>query len=158
MSQLPLIVRQAQLTDLHEMQRLFVETIEAVCPRDYSPEQITVWTSSIDNKERWINKLTNQYVLLAVVDEMIAGFASLEGDHYLDLLYVHKDFQRQGIADHLFQELLKEAKRRGTTRLESDVSITARPFFEKKGFETVKENRNVIKGVEIVNYHMKRLV
>ena len=58
-------------------------------------------------------------------------------NEYFDFLYVHKDYQRQGIADNLYTEIQAKAIKQGTTLLTADVSITARPFFEKKGFKII---------------------
>ncbi len=60
------------------MQKLFVDTISTICKDDYSPEQIKVWSSSIENNQRWIDKLTSQYFLIADLDNKIVGYASLE--------------------------------------------------------------------------------
>ena len=138
------------------MQKMFVDTILTICKDDYSPEQIKVWTSSIENIQRWTDKLTSQYFLIAELDSKIVGYASLENNDYLDFLYVHKDHQRQGIADRLYCEIEKEAIFKKTTALHSNVSKTARPFFEKKGFKTLAPQTSIIKGIEIINYKMTK--
>ncbi len=128
-------IRLSKLSDLTEMQKMFVDTISTICKDDYSPEQIMVWTSSIENTQRWTDKLTSQYFLVAVFDNKIVGYASLENNNYFDFLYVHKDYQRQGIADRLYSEIEKEANNRKATVLNSDVSETARRFLKKKGLK-----------------------
>ncbi|MBK6265517.1 GNAT family N-acetyltransferase [Marivirga sp. S37H4] len=149
-------IRPSKLDDLKEMQKLFVDTITTICKADYSTEQINVWTSSIENTQRWTDKLTSQYFLVAELGNQIVGYASLENNNYLDFLYVHSDYQRQGIADKLYDEIEKEAIKRKATALHSDVSKTAKPFFEKKGFRTIAPQINIIQGVEIINYKMAR--
>jgi len=157
MSNKGIVIRPAKLSDLAAIQELFVETIETVCRHDYSPEQIAVWTSSVENTKRWTDKLMKQYFIIAEIDHKIVGFASLENNEYFDFMYVHKDYQRQGIADDLYSEILARAiKKQSTTVLTSDVSITARPFFEKKGFKIIAEQKNDIKGVEVMNYKMTK--
>ncbi|MEZ5045599.1 MAG: GNAT family N-acetyltransferase [Chitinophagaceae bacterium] len=156
MNNLKISIRLSKLSDLTEMQKMFVDTITAICKDDYSPEQINVWTSSIENTQRWTDKLTSQYFLIAELDNKIVGYASLENNDYVDFLYVHKDYQRQGIADRLYSEIEKEAINRKATVLNSDVSETARLFFEIKGFKTITPQTYIIKGVEIVNYKMTK--
>lgn len=148
-------IRRAQLSDLEELQSLFVETIRKTCSRDYSPEQITAWTSSIKNLDRWKRLILQQYSIVAIIDTKIVGMAALDEADYLDFLYVHFEFQRQGIAKALFDEMKLESLRQGFYKLTSDVSITARPFFDAQGFQIVKENRNQINGVELINFRMK---
>lgn len=149
-------IRLSKLSDITEMQKMFVDTISTICKDDYSPEQIEAWTSSIENTQLWTDKLTSQHFLIAELDNKIVGFASLENNDYLDFLYVHKDFQRKGIADRLYYEIEKEAIKRKATILNSDVSKTARRFFEKKGFQTIASQTNVIRNVKIVNYKMTK--
>lgn len=149
-------IRKGTLNDLSEIQTLFADTIKSTCKKDYSKTQIEAWISSIENKERWINKLTKQYFLVAEMNAKIVGFASLESGQYLDFMYVHKDYLRQGIADMLYQELELESRKSGYTKISSDVSITAKPFFEEKGFKVDKENRFSMKGVEIINFRMTK--
>ena len=147
-------IRHVNINDLSEIQALYAETIKSTCKKDYNPEQINVWTSSVENKARWQEALLHQYFLVAEINGKIVGFASLENGDYIDFMYVHKDHVRQGIAGRLYEALEKESERLGYTGITSDVSKTARPFFEKKGFQVVKENKRRIKGVEMINYRM----
>jgi putative acetyltransferase len=151
-------IRNAILDDLPEMQTLFVDTITAICKHDYTPEQIAVWIVAIENTEKWADKIKHQYFLIAEFDNKIVGYASLENNDYIDLLYIHKDFQRQGIANVLFNEIEKEALKQNTQILKSDVSITVRPFFESKGFVVNETQKNYRKGVEIINFQMSKLL
>jgi putative acetyltransferase len=100
--------------------------------------------------------LQNQYFLIAQIENKIIGYSSLDTDCYLDFLYVHKDYQRQGIADELYRQIEIEAIKRGSTTIQADVSITALPFFEKQGFNTLFEQKNSINGVEIINFKMTK--
>lgn len=104
-------VRQGQANDLADLQKLFVYTITTICKSDYNKQQIEVWASSVDNKQRWDEIMTKQFVLVAQQDNKIVGFATLDNGNYIDLLYVHKDHQRQGIADKLYAEIETEARR-----------------------------------------------
>lgn len=150
----PFLLRKATLNDLSEIQQLFVETIQAVCSKDYSEKQIEVWTSSVKNLERWQNMIQNQYFLVAIEKNKIVGFGSLENENYVDVLYVHKDFQRQGIAHVLLEALEKEAFSKGSIRLSSDVSITAKPFFEAKGFRVIEKQEVIRQNTILINFKM----
>ncbi len=149
-------IRTATEADLKQIQTLFKETIETSCTADYSPEQIQVWASSADNNDRWIGKIRNQFFIIILDTQKIIGFASLENHSLVDMLYVHKDYQRQAVASQLFEALLTEAKRGEATELTSNVSITAKAFFEKNGFETISERKNKIGKVVIINFSMRK--
>ena len=149
-------IRKGHIDDLAELQQLFVDTVSNVCNVDYNRDQISVWTSSIENENRWLDILTNQFVLVAQDRKKIVGFCTLDNGNYIDLLYIHQNYQRQGIAHKLYADIEKEARRQGQTELTSNVSKTARPFFEKVGFKMLKEQSISLKGVELTNYKMTK--
>jgi len=154
-------LRKGQLDDLVELQRLFVGTVNEICKDDYNNDQIEAWASNIENntnQQRWIDTLTQQFVLVAQQNDKIVGFATLDKGNYIDFLYVHKDHQRQGIADKLYTDIENEARRQQQTVLTSEVSKTARPFFEKVGFEVLKKQTVVRQGVKLTNFKMKKKI
>lgn len=149
-----MIIRQANIDDLEEILMLFVDTINSTCKNEYTKEQIEVWTASAQNKEKWKNKIITQYFIVADIHKEIVGFGSLENDNYIDLIYVHKDHLRKGVANRILNTLKNKAQEYGNKYLTSDVSKTARPFFERNGFKVVKENEFDLNGVLISNYEM----
>jgi putative acetyltransferase len=153
-----IILRHAVPEDLKQLQSLFVETINEVCRNDYTDEQRSVWTSAAKNEARWLEKIKQQYFLIAEHNNNVVGYGSLENGDYLDFMYVHKDFQRQGIADKIFRSLEQEAKQRGSKILKSDVSKTARHFFERQGFRVIEAQTKTIDSVEIMNFKMQKLL
>ncbi|RED25463.1 putative acetyltransferase [Flavobacterium cutihirudinis] len=148
--------RKATISDLAEMKELFVQTIQSVCKNDYNPDQINVWISGAENTQRWIDVIEKQFVLLAIIENKIVGFGTLKDGNYIDFFFIHKDFQRQGIANKIFVELEIEAQKYHSKIITSDVSITAKPFFLKKGFIVKAEQKNILKGIEIINYKMEK--
>lgn len=156
MNNLNISIRLAKLDDLTEMQRIFVDTITTVCSSDYDEQQIRVWVSGVNNTERWKKIIVEQYVIVADKGDKILGYGTLNNESYIDLLYVHKDHQGQGIAQLLLDEITKEARQLGQTKLNSDVSKTARPFFAKNGFVQLSEQTNIREGVELINYKMTK--
>ncbi|KAF2508074.1 GNAT family N-acetyltransferase [Flavobacterium zhairuonense] len=149
-------LRKATISDLPEMKQLFIQTIQSVCKKDYNSDQIKVWVSGAENTQRWIDVIEKQFVLLAILENKIVGYGTLKEGNYIDFFFIHKDFQRQGIANKIFTKLELEAKNDLSKTITSDVSITAKPFFEKKGFIVKAEQKNLIKGVEIINYKMEK--
>ncbi|KIO53662.1 GNAT family N-acetyltransferase [Flavobacterium hibernum] len=148
--------RKATISDLKEMQELYIETIKHVCKNDYNSAQIEAWISGVKNKDRWLEVINTQFVLLAIIENQIAGFGTLKDANYIDFFYIHKDFQRLGIADKILTALETEAKNHNSKIITSDISITAKPFFEKKGFVAKAEQRNIRLGVELINYKMEK--
>lgn len=149
-------IRQATSDDLEEILQLFKETIEVVNAKDYSPEQITVWKNGASKRERWLKKISEQCFLLAEIDNELVGFGSITPGGYLDFMYVSKNHQRIGIAQKIYSELESFAKENRVQQIVSEVSVTARPFFQKQGFEVLHEQEVNIEGISLTNYKMNK--
>ncbi len=99
----------------------------------YSPQQIAAW-AQID-ESRWKEKLAKSQVRVAVINAQPVGFITCIG-HYIDMLFVEPEYTRRGVASALLKPLIKSE-----SELTVDASITAKPFFERYGFQTVKQQR-----------------
>jgi putative acetyltransferase len=88
--------------------------------------------------------------------DQVAGFARVDDTGCVDLLYVHPEVQRQGIARALFDRVISWALTRGIRHLRSEVSITARPFFESIGFRVFRKQVVERRGVSLQNFWMER--
>lgn len=146
-------IRRASPEDLAELRRLYIDTVTTINAKDYTQEQITAWIKPWFEPEAptrdgrtFADKITEQYFIVAIIDNVIAGFTSLEDDGYLDFMYVHKDFQRHGVAKALLTELENYANQKGIKELNSIVSKTAFGFFSKYGFEKIREDVVEVRG------------
>lgn len=137
-----------------ELFDVFSSAIKEVCSNDYTPEQITAWLPSSYDADKWKSLMGKLKPYIAKVDGQVAGYADLQDDGYIDHFYVSARHQSQGVATALMDTLLKAGA--GHERLYAHVSITARPFFEYKGFAVVSENMVMREGVELKNYIMER--
>lgn len=90
--------------------------------------------------------------IIAETNNLIVGFGDIEGNGYLDRLYVHKDYQRQGIATKIVDKLEQDIVSTVTTY----ASITAKPFFEQRGYRVIRENIVSFGGIELMNYLMEK--
>jgi putative acetyltransferase len=149
-------IRQAAPNDVEHLAQLFKETIENINAKDYSPEQISVWSKGSTKKERLLKKIEKQYFLVAEKSSTIVGFGSITQNGYLDFMYVSKDHQRKGVAQKIYDALEIFARTNCFDQIVSDVSITARPFFRRQGFEVVKEQQVDIEGIKLTNYKMQK--
>lgn len=149
-------IREGNNNDLAKMKQLFTDTITHICKKDYDDVQIEAWKLGAENEIRWQKVMENQYVLIAESNGEITGFISLDQGNYIDFLFVHKDYQNQGIAFQLYQLIEHEAIKQEKTFMTADVSKTAKPFFEKMGFSIVREQSVPVRGVELTNYKMER--
>lgn len=151
-------IRIATTADIDEIAELYKNTITAINSKDYNKAQIDAWVATYGNKEGWIRRIEEQHFYLATIDEKIVGFASIDNSGYLDLLYVHKDYQRQGIATKLLKTLEKTAKEMGFTEITVQSSTTANPFLLSHGFIQTGERNKKINGVPFTNSMMAKKI
>jgi putative acetyltransferase len=121
---------------------IFRASIEELTGDDYDAGQQDAWASAADDEEAFARKLGGQLTLIATLGGSPVGFASLEDNRVIDMLYVHPAVAGQGIGSMLVDALEKLAGARGTKRLSVDASDTARGFFEKRGY--IAQQRNSI--------------
>ena len=139
--------------DLPALLELFYSTVHTVCARDYTPAQLDAWAPQKPDEAAWDVSLRSRTTLVAEEDGAILGFGNIGPDAYLDLLYVHKDHQRQGIASVLcdFLETLYPVD-----RITVHASETAWPFFEKQGYRMLRSQRVERRGQVLTNYVMEK--
>ena len=145
-------VRKYHPCDCEEIAELFYNTVHAVNAKDYTEEQLNAWAAGNVDIEQWNRSLQEHFSLVAVEDKRIVGFGDISLTGYLDRLYVHKDFQRKGIATALCEELERAAACKITTH----ASITARPFFENRGYIVITEQQVVRQNIPLTNFIMEK--
>lgn len=144
-------IREYISNDIYEMYKLFCDTIYAINAKDYSKEQLDAWTGGID-LDRWNKSFLEHYTLVALDNNKIIGFGDINKSGYLDRLYVHKNYQGIGIATAICDRL--ETKVTGIITVHA--SITAKPFFEKRGYTVLKEQQVQRQGAMLTNFVMEK--
>lgn len=134
-------IKKYQEKDAKAIVQIYYDAIYEVCCKDYTRDQIQAWApeSCLDPNSGWIEKWKKLPPLVAVIDNKIVGFAEFENNGYIDCFYVHHQFQNRNIGSKLLEEIEKIAKQKNLSEIYAEVSITAKPFFEKKGFKILKE-------------------
>ena len=147
-----MIIRKYQPCDCKEIVELFYNTVHTVNAKDYRKEQLNAWATGNVDMEQWNKSLQEHYSLVAIDDGIIVGFGDIDTTGYLDCLYVHKDYQRKGIATFLCEEL----ERAATNKIITHASITAKPFFENRGYKVIKEQQVTRQNVLLTNFIMEK--
>lgn len=145
-----MLVREYQISDCKEITELFYNTVHTVNAKDYTKEQLDVWATGQVDLEKWNQSLQEHYSIVAIENEVIVGFGDIDKTGYLDRLFVHADYQGKGIATAICNQL-EHAVQGG---IHTHVSITAKPFFEKRGYKAVKEQKVEKQGVFLTNFVM----
>lgn len=128
-----MIIRKFQHSDINQIVLLFYKTVHSVNAADYSIEQLNAWASKNEIEERmknWPKSLNNNFSYVVEKNNKIVGFSDMTYKGYLDRLYVHKDFQEQGIATALVNKIEAVARKNNLLKVYTEASITAK-FFSK---------------------------
>ena len=142
-----MLLRRATPTDLDAIRQLYHDTITTVNTADYDPTQIANWAANHANLPRWEAALAEQDFFVAEDDSQIVGFSSITSDGYLDFMFVHRDYQRRGIARQLLAAVEEVARQRNLPKIWAEVSITARPFFAAHGYTITERFVKTVAGV-----------
>ena len=147
-----MFIRKYESTDCKEMAELFFNTVHSVNVKDYTKEQLDAWASGQVDLEKWDQSFQEHFSIVAVENDIIVGFGDIDKTGYLDRLYVHKNYQGKGIATAICDKLESKVKENIITH----ASITAKPFFEKRGYKVVKEQQVERNGIFLKNYIMEK--
>jgi N-acetylglutamate synthase-like GNAT family acetyltransferase len=146
-------IRPAEPKDGPEIGQLIYETVRTINRRDYSEEQVKAWAPD----ER-IFSTYEGFAYVAELKDQILGFANLTPAGYLHRLYVHKDFQGQGIASRLLKVLEAKAQELGLLEIVTESSITSKPFFLAHGFLVQTEQTKLLREVSFTNFKMVKKI
>lgn len=145
-------IRKYQSSDCKSLADLFYHTVHTVNAKDYTKEQLQVWATGQVDLENWDQSLQEHFSVVAVENEKILGFGDIDRTGYLDRLYVHGDYQGKGIATAICNQLEQAVQGNVITH----ASITAKPFFEQRGYEVIKEQQVERQGIFLKNFVMEK--
>lgn len=139
-------------SDCKILAELFYNTVHTVNARDYTEEQLNVWATGEVDLEKWNQSLQEHFSVVAVDNGTIVGFGDIDKTGYLDRLFVHANYQGKGIATAICSQLEQAVQGNIITH----ASITARPFFKKRGYSVIKEQSVERQGIFLTNYMMEK--
>ena len=145
-------LREYRPADCKEITELFYHTVHTVNAKDYTREQLHVWATGQVDLDKWNQSFQDHYTIVAVENDVLVGFGDIDSTGYLDRLFVHADHQRKGIAAAICDRLEQAVPGTITTH----ASITAKPFFEKRGYKVVKEQQVERQGIALTNFVMEK--
>jgi putative acetyltransferase len=156
----PVEVRNAAAGDASAVADIFYNTVLNVNVGDYSVAQVEAWAGPAPDPEMWERRIAEddaRNVFVATKEDRVVGFAELEEDGHVDTLYVHHQYQGCGIASALLDQIEAEARSIGLRRLYTEASITAEPFFRRRGFSMVRPQDVEVRGHTFRNFVMDKV-
>jgi len=167
-------IRLFQLQDTAEIAQLFHDTVRTINLQDYSLSQVQAWAPDDIYFRDWVKVCTNRYTYVAIIpgypeycrreymdetlEQVIVGFTELEIGGHIDCFYVHKDYQGRGVGSSLYQAIESQAIQRGCDRLYTEASITAKGFFQNRGFVVKQEQQVAVRGEVFKNFRMEKIL
>ncbi len=151
-----MIIRPYHADDLTPVLDLFYQTVHTINAADYNADILNAWAPKELDRTQWQATLANNYTLVAIIDNQIVGFGTLHDERYIHYLFVHTDFQGKKIGSSIFDSLENFARQQGIKTLKAEATITSKPFFEKKGFTVIRQQKTRVKGQNIINFVMEK--
>ncbi|MEG4572107.1 GNAT family N-acetyltransferase [Microcoleus sp. N3A4] len=151
-------VRTYEIGDTQQIVKLFYDTVHEVNIRHYTKAQVDAWAPADIDLESWTKSLSSKITFVAEEGDKIAGFGELEANGHIDRFYCHQDFQRQGVGRLILAQIDFKARNLGIKKLFTEASITAKPFFESKGFIVVKKQEVERRGQKFINFAMEKFI
>jgi putative acetyltransferase len=143
-----LSIRRARPEDAAAIRDVHVASIKGLGGQTYDEEQVTAWARDREPEDYPIGE-PETAVFVASRRGSIVGFGWLntapdpdftaDVDGKLAALYVHPAVAREGVGTTLLQALETRAREAGCASLGLWASLNAVPFYEAKGYTTVRE-------------------
>ncbi len=151
-----MLIRPYKSGDAAKIVTLFYDTVHAACAADYTPEQLDAWAPEVPDPDVWHARMAKRHTLVAEEEGEIQGFAELDGNGTLDMLFCRPEVLGRGVGWGLYGKIEEIARGAAMSRIVTDASITARPFFERQGFKLLKRNSVKRAGTELTNFTMEK--
>lgn len=139
-------------SDIGGILHVFRESVCTLCAKDYSSSQIRAWMNCAD-KAKWEREFASRHTTVAIENGKIVGFCDCEDSGHIDRLYVMPRHEGKGIGSML----VKDAEDSFLCDLSFvEASVTAKPFFEKLGYQTTLMQQVARNGELLINFKMEK--
>lgn len=150
-------IRRARTDDLPALRALFRLTVCTVNRRNYSQEEVEDWACCGDDTMRW-QRWMAAYRIFVLPDSTgsLIGYTAVSDAGELHSLFVHPQHQGKGVATRLLERAEAVAYAAGARCIVTEASLTARPFFERRGYRTVMQQQRRACRLMLTNFRMEK--
>jgi ribosomal protein S18 acetylase RimI-like enzyme len=131
-----IVIRHATGADAEAVHRVVLLALRETNARDYPSSVIDRLVLTLPDKVA--SNLETWCAFVAIVNGQVVGTGSLNGQT-VSSIYVHPDYQGRGIATRLMDAVENAANAQSQGTLSVQSSVTAKPFYAKRGFKVVRE-------------------
>ena len=153
-----MFVRHYRTGDAAKLAQITHDAVHQLTCQHYSEAQREAWSPEPMTATAFENRIPegrDVFVAESAAGHAI-GFIELDQDGGIDRFYCAPEQAGRGVGAALYSHLEDRAKARGISRLHVDASKLARPFFEKRGFHTLREQDVIRHGIVLQNYAMQK--
>lgn len=135
-------IRKAQPSDMERITAIQVESLQKLCAKSYRDRDLQALIRSKQRDRNW-----DETIFVAETSAGVVGFCALSNiSPFIQAVFVHPDWTRQGIATELIAALEAEAVERQIKRLIVNSSLTAEPFYRARGYQVIKARHHIWVG------------
>lgn len=142
--------------DAEALARVYYESVHFGTVDCYDVAQRRAWVEKVPETEEWRDRLRTQTTFVAENGSRLVGFMTLDAGGHIDLAFVAPDVIGRGVAKALYDRVEAEALRIALKRLDTAASHLARPFFERQGWDLVREQLVTRGEVSLTNFVMEK--
>ncbi|WP_272963077.1 MULTISPECIES: GNAT family N-acetyltransferase [Alcanivorax] len=139
---------------MSELLGVFREAIQISAAADYDQQQRDAWSRG-QSYDSLISVLSEGDTVVAEWDDKLVGFAHRIRD-YINMVFVHPEASRVGIATLLYQHLEDGARIDGLTELTTHASLTAHDFFAYMGYTSEGQEQAERDGIPLTRHAMRK--
>lgn len=140
---------------LKTLWQLFYRAVHAIDCRDYNHDQRHAWAPDCFDQSLWQRWRTSTRPFIACNGNTIIGYADIQKQGLIDHFFVAPDWQNKGIGQQLMTKLLSQPLT-VNCHPHANVSLIAKPFFEKNKFEVICQQSIKINDQLLTNFKMQR--
>jgi len=132
-------------------------TIRNINIRDYTVAQTKAWAPDNFDMKLWQKRVSDMNPFIAELNGQVVGFADLQNNGYIDHFFCHSEYQGIGVGRSLMEHIFAIGSSERISRFYSEVSLTARTFYEHFGFKVVEEKHFEVQGEKLTNFVMEKI-
>ncbi len=153
-----LVIRPYRAADAKPLALVFHRAVRRGTAEHYTLAQRLAWSPWVQRGQAWHERLARIETVVAETPSGPVGFMALDlSDGFLDFAYVDPAVRGQGVAAELYAVLEARALTAGLTRLQTEASRVAEPFFRARGWVVLHRQRVRRNGVRLPNAVMERV-
>ncbi len=149
-------IRPLTVADAAAVARIFFCAVHEGTRDHYSFEQRLAWGGEEVSPDAWRARLEGVTGFVAELAGEPVGFMTIDASGYIDLAFVLPSMAGTGVGYRLYGSVEAKARELGARVLTTNASKTAKPFFERQGWEVVTEQTVERQGIELNNFKMQK--